>query len=81
MHMKSSYVDCRCCKSGLNPIHSIKRVGLVKNMVESMTAANGAGIAAPQIGESWRVFVVHGTGTNPRYRYKPAVPLTVFLTM
>eukprot|EP00041_Stephanoeca_diplocostata_P039495 m.1632352 g.1632352 ORF g.1632352 m.1632352 type:complete len:709 (-) comp25405_c0_seq2:7053-9179(-) len=53
--------------------------GLVRNMVDSMNAANGAGIAAPQIGESWRVFVVHGTGKNPRYPYKPTVPLTVFV--
>eukprot|EP00602_Paraphysomonas_sp_CaronLab_P004996 CAMPEP_0185030836 /NCGR_PEP_ID=MMETSP1103-20130426/17918_1 /TAXON_ID=36769 /ORGANISM="Paraphysomonas bandaiensis, Strain Caron Lab Isolate" /LENGTH=646 /DNA_ID=CAMNT_0027566107 /DNA_START=102 /DNA_END=2042 /DNA_ORIENTATION=+ len=44
-----------------------------------MKHANGAGIAAPQIGEPWRVFVVHGTGNNPRYPYKPAIPLTVFV--
>jgi formimidoylglutamate deiminase len=53
--------------------------GLVKDMIETMTEMNGAGIAAPQIGEPWRVFVVHGTGNNPRYPYKPAVPLTVFI--
>ena len=44
-----------------------------------MRAANGAGIAAPQIGVSDRVFVVHGTGDNPRYPYKPRIPLTVFV--
>jgi len=48
-------------------------------MIETMHDMNGAGIAAPQIGEPWRVFVVHGTGDNPRYPYKPAVPLTVFV--
>jgi len=53
--------------------------GLVQDMVETMKDMNGAGIAAPQIGEPWRVFVVHGTGNNPRYPYKPAVPLTVFV--
>lgn len=44
-----------------------------------MRDANGAGIAAPQIDEPWRVFVVHGTGANPRYPYKPAIPLTTFV--
>ena len=44
-----------------------------------MRAANGAGIAAPQIGVSQRIFVVHGTGNNPRYPYKPRIPLTVFI--
>eukprot|EP00037_Helgoeca_nana_P022120 m.224949 g.224949 ORF g.224949 m.224949 type:complete len:100 (+) comp25897_c0_seq1:102-401(+) len=39
---------------------------LVDDMVSAMRNANGAGIAAPQIGEPWRVFVVHGTGKNPR---------------
>ena len=53
--------------------------GLVQDMIETMTDMNGAGIAAPQIGEPWRVFVVYGTGNNPRYPYKPAVPLTVFV--
>ena len=53
--------------------------GLVQDMIETMNEMNGAGIAAPQIGEPWRVFVVHGTGNNPRYPYKPAVPLTVFI--
>ena len=53
--------------------------GLVQNLIDTMRANNGAGIAAPQIGEEWRVFVVHGTGNNPRYPYKPAIPLTVFV--
>eukprot|EP00939_MAST-03C_sp_MAST-3C-sp1_P001015 g1015.t1 len=52
---------------------------LVEDLVDTMNHANGAGIAAPQIAEPWRVFVVHGTGKNPRYPYKPAVPLTVFV--
>ena len=44
-----------------------------------MRAKNGAGIAAPQIGVSQRVFVVEGKGDNPRYPYKPVIPLTVFV--
>ena len=52
---------------------------LCASMVATMRAANGAGIAAPQIGVSRRIFVVHGTGENPRYPYKPTIPLTVFV--
>eukprot|EP00035_Acanthoeca_spectabilis_P034330 m.28482 g.28482 ORF g.28482 m.28482 type:complete len:466 (+) comp6555_c0_seq2:206-1603(+) len=52
---------------------------LVEDMVDAMRNANGAGIAAPQIGEPWRVFAVHGTGANPRYPYKPIIPLTIFV--
>jgi peptide deformylase len=52
---------------------------VVQNMIQAMKDANGAGIAAPQIGEDYRMFVVHGTGNNPRYPYKPAIPLTVFV--
>eukprot|EP01050_Picozoa_sp_SAG11_P018137 SAG11_NODE_2696_length_3080_cov_2.220731_3_plen_459_part_00 len=52
---------------------------LVEDMVDTMRHANGAGIAAPQIGEPWRIFVAHGTGDNPRHPYKPKIPLTVFV--
>lgn len=52
---------------------------VVEDLVDSMKAANGAGIAGPQIAEDWRVFVAHGTGDNPRYPYKPKIPLTVFV--
>lgn len=52
---------------------------LCDDLVATMREANGAGIAAPQIGVSDRIFVVHGTGDNPRYPYKPKIPLTVFI--
>ena len=50
--------------------------GWVDDMIETMRAANGAGIAANQIGISKRIFIVE-IGDNPRYPYKPKVPLTV----
>eukprot|EP01064_Diplonema_japonicum_P031239 TRINITY_DN5522_c0_g3_i1.p1 TRINITY_DN5522_c0_g3~~TRINITY_DN5522_c0_g3_i1.p1 ORF type:complete len:234 (+),score=50.84 TRINITY_DN5522_c0_g3_i1:82-702(+) len=52
---------------------------LVDEMIGAMKDANGAGIAAPQIGRPERVFVAYGSGNNPRYPYKPAFPLTVFV--
>lgn len=35
---------------------------LVQDMYETLEAANGIGLAAPQIGKSLRVFIVDGTG-------------------
>jgi len=52
---------------------------LVADMEETMVAANGAGLAAPQIGVDLQV-VVFGTGApNPRYPEAPVVPKTVLL--
>ena len=41
-----------------------------------MRDANGAGIAATQIGETVRIAVME-VDDNPRYPYKPRIPLTV----
>ncbi len=49
---------------------------LVDDLIDSMRAVNGAGLAANQIGELWRVAVLEVT-RNPRYPYKPPIPLTV----
>jgi peptide deformylase len=44
-----------------------------------MQARNGAGLAAPQIGSSWRV-VIYGTGSpNPRYPEAPIIRETVLI--
>jgi peptide deformylase len=51
---------------------------LVRDMVETMEAANGAGLAAVQIGVSQRV-VIFGIEGNPRYPSAEAVPFTVLV--
>ena len=52
---------------------------LVADMEETMAAANGAGLAAPQIGVDLQV-VIFGTGApNPRYPDAPIVPRTVLI--
>jgi peptide deformylase len=52
---------------------------LLNDLVDTMAAANGAGLAAPQIGEDFQV-VVFGTGLpNPRYPQAPPVPRTVLV--
>lgn len=52
---------------------------LLRDMEDTMTAENGAGIAAPQIGVSQRV-VIFGTGKpNPRYPDADEIPYTVLV--
>ncbi|OSZ75301.1 peptide deformylase [Hydrogenophaga sp. IBVHS1] len=52
---------------------------LVKDLQDTMTAANGAGLAAPQIGVDLQV-VLFGSGLpNPRYPTAPVVPRTVLI--
>jgi peptide deformylase len=52
--------------------------GLVADLFDTMVAAQGAGLAAPQIGEDWQV-VIFGFEHNPRYPDAPAVPQTVLI--
>jgi peptide deformylase len=50
---------------------------LIDDMIETKRAADGAGIAANQVGETLRIAIVEVEAGNPRYPYKPPVPLTV----
>ena len=51
---------------------------LVADMQDTMVAANGAGLAAPQIGVDLQL-VIFGFERNERYPEAPPVPLTVLL--
>ena len=51
---------------------------LIEDMIETMRAAGGAGLAANQVGETLRIAVAE-VDANPRYPYKPPLPLTVFV--
>ena len=51
---------------------------LVDDLIETMRHANGAGIAANQVGEAVSICVIE-VGENPRYPYKPKIPLTVLV--
>ena len=53
--------------------------GWVDDLIDTMRAANGAGIAANQVGIPFRLFTVEVRGNNPRYPYKPPIPLTVLI--
>ncbi len=52
---------------------------LIDDMIETMRAARGAGIAAPQVFEPLRITVIEVRAPNPRYPYKPPIPLTVLV--
>lgn len=49
---------------------------LIDDLIETMRDANGAGLAANQVHEPLRIAVIE-VNNNPRYPYKPPIPLTV----
>jgi peptide deformylase len=51
---------------------------LIDDMIETMRAAGGAGLAANQVHEPLRIAVAE-VDHNPRYPYKPPIPLTVMV--
>ena len=51
----------------------------IDEMIATMRAANGAGLAANQVGDLRRIAVAEVRENNPRYPYKPPIPLTVLV--
>jgi peptide deformylase len=51
---------------------------LIDDMIATMRTAGGAGLAANQVGELLRIAVAE-VDDNPRYPYKPPIPLTVMV--
>ena len=60
-------------------IESPEIQALIDDLIDTRRATHGAGIAANQIGEAVRVAIVEVEEGNPRYPYKPPVPLTVMI--
>ena len=52
---------------------------LITDMLDTMRAANGAGLAAPQIGVDLQLVIFGGEDSNPRYPDRPIVPPTVLI--
>lgn len=52
---------------------------LVSDMQDTMAAAKGAGLAAPQIGVDLQVVIFGSDAANPRYPDAPPVPRTVLV--
>jgi peptide deformylase len=57
-------------------IGSAEVQSLIADLIDTMRHANGAGLAANQIGVPLRVAVIE-VNDNPRYPYKPRIPLTI----
>ena len=52
---------------------------LVTDMLDTMRVANGAGLAAPQIGVDLQLVIFGSNDRNPRYPDRPVVPPTVLI--
>jgi peptide deformylase len=52
---------------------------LITDMLDTMAAANGAGLAAPQIGVDVQLVIFGTDSVNPRYPDAPVVPRTVLI--
>ena len=69
----------RARELSLDELHSAETQALVDDLIETRRAANGAGLAANQVGVAVRIAVAEIEGVNPRYPYKPPIPLTVIV--
>ena len=52
---------------------------LISDLLDTMLAADGAGLAAPQIGVDLQVVIFGSHAPNPRYPQAPLVPKTVLI--
>ncbi len=52
---------------------------LVSDLLDTMRAANGAGLAAPQIGIDLQLVIFGSNERNPRYPEAPPIPKTVLV--
>lgn len=66
----------RACDVTIDELATPDVQRLIDDLVDTMRAANGAGIAANQIGVPLRITTIE-VNDNPRYPYKPRIPLTV----
>lgn len=76
LHVGNPLLRVPCREVSADELASSAMQTLIDDLIDTMHAANGAGIAAPQIGESVRIATIE-VRNNPRYPYKPPIPLTV----
>jgi peptide deformylase len=60
----------------IDELASAETQGFIDDLIDTMRHANGAGLAANQVGTPVRIAAIE-VGDNPRYPYKPRIPLTV----
>jgi peptide deformylase len=66
-------------REAARPVDPAEVQPLIDDLIDTMRAANGAGLAANQIGDPVQVCVIEVRHDNPRYPYKPLIPLTVLV--
>jgi peptide deformylase len=76
LHVGNPLLRERSREVTADELRSSETQRLIDDLIETMHAANGAGIAAPQVGELVRIATIEVTH-NARYPYKPPIPLTV----
>lgn len=62
----------------LEDLRLVRTQTLIDDMIETMHGAHGAGLAAPQVGESIRICVAE-VSANERYPKMPSLPLRVWV--
>jgi len=78
LHVGNPLLRERSHEVGRDQLASPEIQQLIDDLIDTMHAANGAGIAAPQVGELVRIAIIE-VRDNPRYPYKPRIPLTVVI--
>ena len=63
---------------GRDELASVTVQALIDDMIDTMRHAGGAGIAANQVHAGLRIATIE-VRDNPRYPYKPPIPLTVIV--
>ncbi|CAN5460683.1 peptide deformylase [soil metagenome] len=76
LHVGNPLLRERSREISRDELASTEMQQLIDDLIDTMHAANGAGIAAPQVGELVRIATIEVT-SNPRYPYKPPIPLTI----
>lgn len=77
-HIGHPVLRQRAREVSLDELRSPEMQRFVDDLVETMRDANGAGLAAIQIYEPIRIVAIE-VRDNPRYPYKPRIPLTVLV--
>ena len=68
----------RATEVDVDELRSVEMQTFIDDLVETMRHANGAGLAATQVLRHQRICAVE-VNNNPRYPYKPQVPLTILV--
>ena len=68
----------RACEITLAELASNDVQRLIDDLIDTMHDVTGAGLAAPQVHTPLRIAVIE-VDHNPRYPYKPPIPLTVIV--